>query len=241
MQKEILSGVTDTHLKLDPRTKIIVTIITNIVLLGGGIVGVEMITRVVLASIPALLLTLERKYKTASLYSIFFILAAISESIILQKTAGILNLIILITSGTISRFMPSLVMGYYLVTTTTVSEFVASMERMHVTKKIIIPMSVMFRFFPTIVEETLAINDAMKMRGIGKGGRVKNPLVILEYKIVPLMMSVVKIGDELSAASLTKGLGSPIKRTNICEIGFKYIDFILLSIALICFLLFAIY
>lgn len=36
---------------------------------------------------------------------------------------------------------------------------------------------------------------------------------MLEYRLVPLMVSVVKIGDELSAAALTRGLGAPVKRT----------------------------
>ncbi len=44
----------------------------------------------------------------------------------------------------------------------------------------------------------------MKMRGIRFGG--KNPFLMLEYRLVPLMVSVVKIGDELSAAALTRGL-----------------------------------
>ena len=37
----------------------------------------------------------------------------------------------------------------------------------------------------------------------------KNPFLMLEYRLVPLMVSVVKIGDELSAAALTRGLGAP--------------------------------
>ena len=32
---------------------------------------------------------------------------------------------------------------------------------------------------------------------------------MVEYRLVPLMVSVVKIGDELSAAALTRGLGAP--------------------------------
>lgn len=57
-------------------------------------------------------------------------------------------------------------MGYYVISSTTVSEFTAAMKRMHVTDKIIIPFSVMFRFFPTVAEEAKAINNAMRMRGI---------------------------------------------------------------------------
>ena len=45
----------------------------------------------------------------------------------------------------------------------------AAMERLRLPQKITIPLSVMFRFFPTVVEEYGAIGDAMRMRGIGFG------------------------------------------------------------------------
>lgn len=48
----------------------------------------------------------------------------------------------------------------------------------------------------------------------------------MEYRLIPLMVSVIKIGDELSAAALTRGLGAPVRRTNVCEIGFHVQDFI---------------
>src|SRR5699024_3172830 len=112
-------------------------------------------------------------------------------------------------------------MEYYLVSTTTVSEFVAAMERMYVPQKIVIPMSVMIRFFPTVTEEYAAIRDDMKMRGITT---FRSPMKMLEYRVVPLMISIAKIGEELSAAALTRGLGAPQKRTNICKIGFGPLD-----------------
>ena len=126
--------------------------------------------------------------------------------------------------------------GAYLISSTSISEFIGAMERMHITEKIVIPMSVIFRFFPTISEEYQAIRDAMKMRGIRFGG--KNPFLMLEYRLVPLMVSVVKIGDELSAAALTRGLGAPVKRTNVCQIGFHVQDLIAILFCVICFALF---
>lgn len=59
--------------------------------------------------------------------------------------------------GIAARFMPGIAM--------------ASMERMHIPQKITIPMSVMFRFFPTVGEEYGSIADAMRMRGIRFGAR----------------------------------------------------------------------
>ena len=69
----------------------------------------------------------------------------------------------------------------------------------------------------------------------------KNPQAVLEYRIVPLMMSVVTIGNDLSAAALTRGLGNGKKRTSICRIGFQWKDFalmIMVTAALLVFLLF---
>lgn len=62
--------------------------------------------------------------------------------------------------------------------------------------------------------------------------RRENPFLMLEYRLVPLMVSVVKIGDELSAAALTRGLGAPVKRTNVCQIGFHVQDLIAILFAL---------
>ena len=61
---------------------------------------------------------------------------------------------------------------------------------------------------------------------------------MVEYRLVPLMVSVVKIGDELSAAALTRGLGAPVKRTNVCQIGFHVQDMIAILLCGLCFALF---
>jgi len=66
----------------------------------------------------------------------------------------------------------------------------------------------------------------------------KNPFLMIEYRLIPLMVSVIKIGDELSAAALTRGLGAPVRRTNVCEIGFHVQDFIAIVVCFACFILF---
>jgi len=226
-------------LKFDPRTKLLVLLIINIIMIAGNITGNDFWIRIIVALIPAILLLSVGQIRKTLIYLVLFIFASFGEGVVLKYATGNLNLIFLLASGLISRFVPGFMMGYYVVSTTTVSEFIASMERMHVTEKLVIPFSVMFRFFPTIAEENHAISNAMKMRGIGLNGRVKNPITLLEYKLVPIMMSTVKIGDELSAASLTKGLGNKVKRTNMCKIGFKIHDFLLILFAAICFGIFS--
>jgi len=52
-----------------------------------------------------------------------------------------------------------------------------------------------------------------------------------------MMICSIKIGEELSAAALTRGLGSPVRRTNICNIGFRAIDIVLIVFCIILFVL----
>jgi energy-coupling factor transport system permease protein len=151
---------------------------------------------------------------------------------------GVWNIIIVMLTGVVCRMLPALLLGYFLLSTTTVSEFVATMERMHMPKQIIIPLSVMFRFFPTIGEETASINDAMRMRDISLGKTRGGPAALLEYRLVPLFISCVKIGEELSSSALTRGMGSPIKRTNICRIGFHAVDTAYIAVSAAVFLLY---
>lgn len=47
-----------------------------------------------------------------------------------------------------------------------------------------------------------------------------------------MMCCCVNIGQDLSAAALTRGLGGPEKRTNICKIGMRFIDWVVLFICL---------
>ena len=126
-------------------------------------------------------------------------------------------------------------MGYYIIKSTKADEFVASMEKWHITKKVLIPIAVVFRFIPTMQEESRSITEAMRMREI-RFGTPKfwhSPGTILEYRLIPLLISVVKIGDELSAAALTRGLGRQGKRSSIARIGFTWQDFLILVISIL--------
>ena len=174
MSRELLaSQKNNSGILLDPRTKLAVLITIAVFILGGSYEGIMQYYIIMLAAIPLCL-----------------------EMFGLSRLAGVANYIAVAIVGILLRFTPSVVMGYFVVTTTTVSEFVAAMERLHLPQQITIPMSVMFRFFPTVAEEWSAIGDAMRMRGVRFGGGKVG--AILEYRIVPMMICSVKIGEELS-------------------------------------------
>lgn len=224
-----------SRFRLDPRTKILLTLVISIVMMAGTISGPSAWPRAALALTPLGLLLAERKYRQGFYYMLFFLLSFAMETLFISRTQGALNLILMIIASLFSRFVPGLIMGYYLISTTRISELIAALEKIRLPQQIVIPFAVMMRFFPTVIEENAAIRDAMRMRGIRLGGAKAGAM--LEYRLVPMMMCTVKIGDELSTAALTRGLGNPAKRTSLCEIRLMATDYLLMAFASCAFML----
>ena len=224
---EILSATVDSRngIVLDPRTKLFMLITITTLMFSTSNDGIMNIVKPILSLIPFALILSEHKFKTAGKYAVLYAVCFVLERLALNVWSGMISFLILAATSIMTRFAPGIMTGAYLISSTSVSEFISAMERMHVTEKIIIPLSVIFRFFPT-----------MKMRNIRFGG--KNPFLMIEYRLIPLMVSVIKIGDELSAAALTRGLGAPVRRTNVCEIGFHVQDFSAIVVCFACFILF---
>lgn len=227
MAREILqSKKIEKGLRLDPRTKLLLIFIISIFVMGGT--GGETMgwLRLILCTIPALLLISSKQFAKAIGYIVIFFTFYMIQIFVLPHLTGILNFLVLFTTGFFCRILPSVAIAAYAVKTTTVSELISGMERIHIPKEVTIPLTVMFRFFPTVLQESEAISDAMKMRGIKIGGKKSSK--ILEYKLIPMITCSVKIGEELSASAITRGLGAPVKRTNICQLRFSVIDVILI-------------
>jgi energy-coupling factor transporter transmembrane protein EcfT len=225
-------------LKMDPRTNIFLTITVSCILVSGSVSGIMSIVRLCLAFLPLILLLSVNKYRMVAKYGGIYIAAYLAERFLLQYTTGGINILLITIIGLVTHIMPGLIMGFYFMQNTEVSEFIASMERMGVTNKIVLPLCVVFRFFPTVKEEYDAIRNGMKMQGITFLSLIVHPIKFIEYQLVPLIISVVKIGEELMVASLTRGLGAPNKRTNICQAGFKRIDVLFLTMAFVSWIIF---
>ncbi len=218
---------------LDPRTKLIVMIIlTSLLIHSHENIWVILVS----TSLPCLLLFFSGHKRLAisyaCIFAVGFLLKSIRETV---EPSMLISSLYAILSGFVLRLLPIYVFGGYILKTTSVGEFVATMQKIHLSDKIIIPFTVAFRFLPTISEESRSIKYAMKMRGITFGGAkgFKSPTILLEYRLIPLIISIVKIGEELSAAAITKGLGSGVKRTSIARIGFTKNDFAILFFIII--------
>lgn len=218
------ADIENRGLVLDPRTKLALMLTLVVFALGGTGSDIQavQIGTIIISMLPIVLLFTAKQWKKAVLFGLLYAVLKAAELLLIPNLTGAALSILGLCCMIFVRLMPSLIMGAYMLSSTTVSEFIAAMHRMHVPQQMTIPLSVMFRFFPTVLEEFAAINTAMKMRDIRIGGN--NAGKLFEYRLVPLMVCSVNIGSELSAAALTRGLGVSVKRTNICKIGFHLQD-----------------
>lgn len=213
---------------LDPRTKLALLVTLPTFLMGGAGGASAGPFLVILPLIPLVLLLQARRIRQALFgVVVFFGVWGLWRLAGLYLSGGV-YLLCFILYGIVMGLIPCVLMAVYAVTTTTVSAFIAALSRLHIPDLITIPLSVMFRFFPIVGEEVTAVNNAMRMRGLRMGNT--GPVKMLEYRIIPVLMCCLRIGDELSASALIRGLGAGGPRTNICRIGFHLQDGILLAI-----------
>lgn len=221
----------DIHFHLDPRTKLLLLILFSVIVMIDVTDGPAYIVRAIMTYIPVILVCLEGKPHVGAWFTVLFILATGLMEITQENIGGIAGLLILFLCYMITQFAPTLIMVWYCISTTKISEFMAAMNRMRLPQGLTISIAVMMRFFSTLSEEYRSIRDAMRMRGIAFGGGKVTKMI--EYRLVPLLFSCISIGDELSAAAVTRGLGAPVKRTNVCEIGFHGKDYVIIAVTFV--------
>lgn len=214
---------------LDPRTKILFMIfITTIMSVGYKDILVSLISAIVAI---ALLLLSNKQVKIAFIYGGLFTLAIMAHfTKDMYTLPTLINTISVLLNALILRLFPIFMLGYYVVMSTKTSEFIAAMVKWKIPNAFIIPTAVAFRFIPTLKEEHNSIKTAMKMRGISFKNKKawKNPSLYLEYVTIPLIVSIAKIGDELSAAAISRGLGALKKRTTVVKVKFTIYDLLIL-------------
>ena len=218
-------------LHLDPRTKITLLIALSVFVMANAGGNCLIIFYFFFALLPFFLFLSVGSYKRSVIYIVLLpSLYIISIKILPLLAPGIIQYLLLAICGIVLRFVPTVAMALYISSTMTVSEFIAGMMKIHISEKIIIPFTVIFRFIPTFIEEIRSIWNAMRMRDVRIGGKKSSK--ILEYLLIPSITCTVRIADELSAASLARGLGGPVRRTNMCVIRLNIFDWILLGIVL---------
>ena len=199
------------EVKFDLRTKFMLILVVNLFLLLSHSVIFEL----VLIFGCLLLITIDGQAKSAFHFLIVFLIMLGIDQLLTPYINGFFFTLVSFITVALRKFLPCFILGKWILTKTEVSEFVAVMWKLRLPQTAIIPLSVVFRYFPTIEEEWASIRAAMKMRGIH---------VSLEHIMVPLLMSAVNVSEELSAAALCRGLDSPEPHTSLVQVRFRFSD-----------------
>ncbi len=155
-------------------------------------------------------------------YIILLILYKTLDTLQIPYLTMMFNLIILL----FIRVLPAYMCFTIMLNKMPMNELMKSLENMHIPRIIIIPFAVVYRYIPTIIYEINCVRISLKMRGLNTSltGIILHPMKTIENFIIPLLIRSSKISDELSAASLCKGLDTTNKRTCLSDVRFQTID-----------------
>lgn len=125
---------------------------------------------------------------------------------------------------------PLLLSLSFLIKTTRISQLIAALSALRLPLFVIIPLSVMLRFIPTVQEEWDGVRKAMAFRGISlePGAVIRAPFKTIEYILIPLLFSCISVMDELASASLARGLDAERKRTSYETVKMRFPDYIII-------------
>jgi energy-coupling factor transport system permease protein len=212
---------------LDPRAKFVLLLFIGYFTFSVPAIPVE----IGIFCALALLLALNGQGRMVIKLSVVFAAMLALDISLSPMLTGTLGFLFNVLVRLVRLVFPIYLAAALLMRTTTVSEFIAAFRKLRLPDAFIIPVSVMFRFIPTIAEEWRSIRDAMRFRGIGVSARsvVRQPMQMLEYMLIPLLMSTATISGELAAASLARGLDSGAVRTCMAQVHMGLLDYAVLA------------
>lgn len=134
----------------------------------------------------------------------------------------------------VGRILPLMVVAAFMMGTTKVSELVYVLRKVHAPQWLVIPISVLFRFFPTVRHDYAQIRRAMKFRNIAvtTGDMIRHPLRTMEYIYVPLLNNATNVAADLTSAALTRGISDPGPKTSIERVTFTGLDALMCALGL---------
>ena len=208
-------------LKLDVRHKFFLLILISAVAFSAKDVVYGSVVFAIVCLLSFLLGQRKKVIKFTAAYVLLLLFVIFSAYV-----PTILSSMILMIVLCMRMCMPIMLYGQTFLKTTPVSEMVTGLYAMKIPRAFVITFAVAMRFFPTVKEELSHVRDAMSLRGIGftlRNLRLR-PAFVFEGFITPLLVRASTIAEELSAASITRGLDNPVPRTAFIKLGVTFID-----------------
>lgn len=230
-QAEALDLLQSRRLTIDPRTIMFMLVGANLVALSPH--SPQPLVYALLVMVVILLATTNRRTFTVGFTVATLIFAGLSSLAHTSITNPVIVVVIFL-SYYLLRFAVVFGTGSYLFFTTQPTELIAALRTLHFPNFLLIPLAVMLRFLPTIAKEGRHIMESMKIRHIfpTTASALIHPIKAVEYLVVPLISSSLRIGEDLSASALLRNLGGHKHPTSIAVLGFRLPDALVIAYTL---------
>lgn len=220
------TSVTNIHkgFWLDPRTKIFLLFISVL----AATMAPNLTYELGLVLLICVLALVHGKVRIGIGGTVVYVIIYFFSMVTIYYANASMQATLLAFLGLIHKVYPCGLIGGIVIDTTRISEFLSAMNKLHAPKSLTIPLAIMLRYIPTIREDWHFIKDAMRLRDVSPDirGMLTRPGMTLECVYVPLMMAASKAADELSIASVTRGIENPMPRTCFMEIRFGVADLV---------------
>ena len=222
-------------IKIDFRIKLLLTIVLSVAMLLGNLQEKCFPLFISAIALPFLLLFINKNYLNAFSGVALILLALLFNHYLIGRVKGPFVGLVLIVTITVFKLAPGFMMAKYTFSSTDMGQIVQCLKKIYLPDSLIIPISVMARFFYTVKIDYKQINDAMYLHGLTFRKLFFHPFKLFEYKFVPLLMLLTRTADEVSISALTRGLRVGEKRSSLYECRLHLIDyfFLLFSLSII--------
>lgn len=215
-------------LHLDPRTKLFLILLCVL----SAVFAPNLYFQFVLVTLIGLLAAFSGKWRYALRGIIAYALICVFTIWCMGALTGTWRTMFVAFLGLVHKVYACGMLAGLVISTTKVGEFLSAMARLHIPKKLTIPIAVMLRYLPTIREDWHYIKDAMCLRDVSPTllGFLKAPAMTVNCIYVPLLTAASKAADELSIASVTRGIENPKPRTCLINIRMQWADLLALAV-----------
>ena len=213
-------------LHLDPRTKLFLILLCVL----SAVFAPNLYFQFALVILIGLLAAFSGKWQYALRGIIAYALICVFTVWCMGVLSGTWRTMFVAFLGLVHKVYACGMLAGLVISTTKVGEFLSAMARLHIPKKLTIPIAVMLRYLPTIQEDWHYIKDAMRLRDVSPTlwGFLKAPALTVNCIYVPLLTAASKAADELAIASVTRGIENPKPRTCLINIRMQAADFLVL-------------
>ena len=210
------------RLNFDPRTKLFLVLLCVFCVM----LAPDIFFQFVLVCLIGLLAALCGKWRQAIYGILTYALICLFTAWCMKAVSGVWQTMFVAFLGLVHKVYACGMMAGLVISTTKVGEFLSAMARLHCPKKLTIPIAVMLRYLPAIREDWHYIKDAMRLRDVSPTliSFLKAPAMTVNCIYVPMLTAASKTADELSIASVTRGIENPKPRTCLGEIRMRVAD-----------------